>query len=93
VSHPADDAVIVWGRLGVPEIWRFDPIAEEFGFRLRRKNGTYARRERGKVFPMLTSVDILQQMKLADQRGAGTWHSQLRAWVHQEILPRRGGGG
>ena len=27
VSHSADDAVTVWGRLGVPEIWRFDPVA------------------------------------------------------------------
>ncbi len=27
VTHSADDAVIGWGRLGVPEVWRFDPIA------------------------------------------------------------------
>ena len=24
VSHSADDAIAAWGRLGVPEVWRFD---------------------------------------------------------------------
>lgn len=93
VSHPADDAVTVWGRLRVPEVWRFDPIAEEFGFWVRRKSGTYVRRDRSLVFPMLTPDDVLEQMRLADQLGAGTWHSRLRRWVRRVILPRREGDG
>ena len=24
ITHPADDALLVYGRLGVPEVWRFD---------------------------------------------------------------------
>ena len=24
VTNPADDAIAAWGRLGVPEVWRFD---------------------------------------------------------------------
>jgi Uma2 family endonuclease len=93
VSHPADDAVIVWGRLGVPEVWRFDPVAKEFGFWRRRKNGTYARAKRSRIFPMLTPRDILDQMRLADQMGAGKWHARLARWVREEIVPRQHGGG
>ena len=43
ISHSADDAVGVWGLLGVPEIWRFDPITDEFGFWIRRNDGTYVK--------------------------------------------------
>jgi Uma2 family endonuclease len=88
VSHSADDAVVVWGRLGVPEVWRFDPIAGEFGFWLRRSDGTYAAEERGLASPMLTAADILEQMKRADRVGADIWHVGLGAWVRKVILPR-----
>jgi Uma2 family endonuclease len=93
VSHEADDAVIVWGRLGVPELWRFDPITQELGFWRRRKDGTYARIKRSRIFPMLTPSDVLDQMRLADQLGAGKWHARLARWVRDEIVPRRRGGG
>ncbi len=93
VTHSADDAVIVWGRLGVPEVWRFDPIEEEFGFWVRRDDGTYERAEHSLAFPMLTAADLLEQMKLADQLGAGRWHAGLGAWVRKVIVPRRRKGG
>jgi Uma2 family endonuclease len=93
VSHSADDAIIVWGRLGVPEVWRFDPIEEKFSFWLRREDGTYTRAEHGVAFPMLTTADILEQMELADRLGAGEWFARLGAWVRKVIVPRRGKGG
>ncbi len=89
VSHSADDAVVVWGRLGVPEVWRFDPIAEEFGFWLRRPDGTFEAAECGLAFPMLTVADILEQMKRADRVGADIWHVGLGAWVRKVIVPRQ----
>jgi Uma2 family endonuclease len=92
-THSADDAVIVWGRLGVPEVWRFDPIDEEFGFWLRRDDGTYERADHGLAFPMLNAADVLEQMKLADRLGAGKWHAGLGAWVRKVILPRQSKGG
>ncbi|MGP0068012.1 MAG: Uma2 family endonuclease, partial [Isosphaeraceae bacterium] len=93
VSHSADDAVIVWGRLGVPEVWRFDPIQEEVGFWLRRPDGTYERPDHSRAFPVLAAADVLEQMKLADRLGAGKWHAGLAAWVHKVILPRVDKGG
>jgi Uma2 family endonuclease len=89
VSHSADDAMRVWGRLRVPEVWRYDPIAEEFGFWLRRQSGTYNQSQRGLAFPDLTAADVVGQMRLADQLGAGAWHRRLPAWVRETIVPRK----
>jgi Uma2 family endonuclease len=93
VSHSADDAVIVWGRLGVAEVWRFDPIAWECSFLGRRADGTYEPRDRSLAFPMLTPADVLQQMRLADELGYGEWNAQLGQWVRKVILPRKRKGG
>ncbi|MGO9467562.1 MAG: Uma2 family endonuclease [Isosphaeraceae bacterium] len=89
VSHSADDAMRVWGRLRVPEVWRYDPIAEEFGFWLRRQSGRYKQSQRGLAFPVLTAPDVVGQMRLADQLGAGAWHKRLPAWVREVIVPRQ----
>ncbi len=89
VSHSADDAMRVWGRLRVPEVWRYDPIAEEFGFWLRRQSGTYKQSKRGLAFPILAPQDVVGQMRLADQLGAGAWHKRLPAWVRETIVPRQ----
>jgi Uma2 family endonuclease len=88
VSHSADDAVITWGRLGVPEVWRFDPIAMECSFWSRRPDGTYDRIERSLAFPALTPDDVVEQMRRADELGMGEWYSNLRRWVRKVIVPR-----
>jgi Uma2 family endonuclease len=93
VSHSADDAVIVWGRLGVPEVWRFDPVAWECSFWKRRRNGTYARIDRSVAFPILTPADVVEQMRLADELGMTEWHARLGRWVRKVIVPRTRGGG
>jgi Uma2 family endonuclease len=91
VSHSADDAVIVWGRLGVPEVWRFDPIAMECSFWSRRRNGTYAIIDHSLAFPMLTPADVLDQIRLADELGTAVWHVRLGRWVRRVIVPRARG--
>lgn len=93
VSHSADDAVIVWGRLRVPEVWRFDPIALECTFWGRRQDGTYEPRETSLAFPMLTPADVLEQMGLADELGYGEWNERLGRWVRRVIVPRKRKGG
>jgi Uma2 family endonuclease len=93
VSHSADDAVITWGRLGVTEVWRFDPIAMDCSFWSRRTDSTYDRIERGLAFPMLTPEDVIEQMRLAAELGAGEWYSRLGGWVRKVIIPRKRKGG
>ena len=93
VSHSADDAMIVWGRLRVPEVWRFDPIAMKCSSWSRRRNGTYARRDTSVAFPMLTPADVLEQIRLAGELGMAAWHARLGRWVKKVIVPRSRGGG
>jgi Uma2 family endonuclease len=85
VSHPADAAMEAWGRLGVVEVWRFDPVSEEFGFWLRQEDATYKQSERSAAFPTLRATDVLEQMRLAAELGAAKWHVQARDWDQNVI--------
>jgi Uma2 family endonuclease len=91
VSHPADSALTAWGRLGVPEVWRFDPVQEQFGFSLRGFDERYSVSERSPAFPILTAADVIEQMHLADKLGASDWYNQLGDWTQGTILPRLNG--
>ena len=88
VSHSADSALTAWGRLGVPEVWRFDPVEEQVGFCLRCEDETYTVSQRSVAFPLLTTEDVLNQMRLADKLGASDWYDQLGDWIRSVILPR-----
>ena len=88
ISHPADDAMIVYGRLGVPEVWRLDVDAWIFSFCLRRDHGSYEAAIRGLALPWLATTDILDQLQLADALGVALWNAQLTEWVRTTILPR-----
>ncbi len=68
-SHPADEAIAAWGRLGVPEVWRFDVGTFTCTFWNRRDDGTYgaptnrcfvARRARGAA---AQPVRVVHQMQ------------------------------
>jgi Uma2 family endonuclease len=91
VSHPATSALTAWGRLGVPEVWRFDPAQEQFGFCIRREDDSYIVSQRSLAFPTLTSEDVLGQMRLAEKLGASEWYDQLGDWIRNVILPRLNG--
>ena len=59
LSHPADDAMLVYGRLGVPEIWRLDVEEWTLRFCLRDAEGVYADATRSLGLPFLESSEIL----------------------------------
>lgn len=81
VNHSADDAVIVWGRLKVPEVWRVDAVNETCSFWIRRRNGSYAEHDRSLAFPMLAPAEVIEQLRLADEMGSSEWEKQLDRWV------------
>jgi Uma2 family endonuclease len=91
VTHPADDSMLVYGRLGVPEVWRVDVTRETVGFWVRQDDGTYAAADRSQALPLLEPVDILEQLRLAEELGSALWNTQLGGWVRDVLLPRRGG--
>src|SRR5262245_47381798 len=58
VTHPAADAVEVWSRLEVPEIWHFNVQRWTLVFILRREDGSYAPSPRSAAFPVLEPADV-----------------------------------
>jgi Uma2 family endonuclease len=88
VSHTAEAAMAAWGRLGVAEVWRFDPVADEFSFSARQVDGRYAFSDRSLAFPALRATDVLEQMRRASELGASEWDIQLRNWV-RDAMPSR----
>ena len=92
VAHSADAALVAWGRLGVPEVWRFCPKTSAFTFCHRTEDGSYATSEHSLSFPVLSSSDVLGQMRLANEVGADLWNEQLEEWARDVIRPRLEGG-
>ena len=89
VTHSADDAIKVWGLLGVPEVWRLDASQWTLVFGVRRDDGTYAPSTHSLAFPVLEPSDVLAQIRVAEKLGASRWHRKLEGWVRDVLLPRR----
>ena len=90
VTHSADDSIAVWGRLGVPEVWRFHVDRGTLDMGVRQEDGGYRPVSRSAAFPELTPDDVLSQVRLAGELGTLHWYSQLSGWVRGVLLPRRG---
>ncbi len=88
VTHSADQAIATWGRLGVPEVWRFDVNAYSVSFWRRQDAGTYAPIEQSVSLPVLAPADVLDQIRLADTLGSARWSMQLGDWVRDVLVPR-----
>jgi Uma2 family endonuclease len=91
-SHPANDAIAAWGRLGVPEVWRFDAATFTCTFWNRRDDATYDQIIRSRFLPMLDPSDVHDQLRLATELGSSKWYVQLEDWVRDVIGPRLEGG-
>jgi len=90
LTHPADDSIQVWGRLGVPEVWHLRVDRETLTFGVRQEDGTYSPVPRSAAFPELEPADVLIQLRLASELGRSRWVAQLDGWVRTVLLPRRG---
>ena len=89
-THPADDSIAVRERLGVREVWRVNVIKETVEFAQIGTAGTYEKTSRSRAFPTLESVDLSQQLTLAEKLGWSAWVRQLNEWVRTVLLPRGG---
>jgi Uma2 family endonuclease len=91
-SHPADDAIGAWGRLGVPEVWRFEAASFTCTFWNRREDGTYEQVFRSKFLPAINPSDVVDQMNRVKELGTSKWLGLLEEWVREVIRPRLEGG-
>jgi Uma2 family endonuclease len=88
LSHPADDAVRVYARIGVPEVWRFDVGDWTFHFCHLGSDGSYAVGSRSALLAPLTSQDMLDQLRRAEELGAARWSLSLPEWVRTTVVAR-----
>jgi Uma2 family endonuclease len=88
VSHPADDAMIAWGRAGVPEVWRFDAGSFCCSFWHRRDDGRYEKTDVSTCIPQLRSDDIVELIAHAQESGLVSALAQLPDWVDRVIRSR-----
>jgi Uma2 family endonuclease len=92
-SHAADDTIAAWGRLGVPEVWRFDATTLTCTFWNRRADGTYLQVDRSLFLETLQPSDVIEQLRGAKELGTSAWYRQLEDWVRNLIRPRLEGKG
>ena len=90
-SHDAADALEVYRRLGVPEVW----IATDRGFEILGLDATepeprYLSRSSSLALPMLHVDEIADWIdRPAPEDDETLWALELRRWVAETLVPRR----
>ncbi len=93
VTHSADRSMMIYARLGVPEIWRLNANRGKLGFWSLGAGGEYTRVERSRFLPVLEPGDVLAQLELARTMSSYLeWLDQLPGWVRDTLLPRHAEG-
>lgn len=88
-SRKASDAMAIYARLGVPELWRLDVRRHILKFRALQFDGTYGEIAQSLGFPFLAPADVLAQLRRAEEaRSTIRWLGQLANWVREVIRPR-----
>ena len=82
VDHKADSkkALKLYARLGVPEVWRFEPKKKALWFGRLVGEG-YEPIDRSLNLPMLTPGLVLQALGEAERRGELEWKDWLLEWA------------
>jgi Uma2 family endonuclease len=89
-THEADEAVEVWRRFGVPEVWVCDVDALQI--LSLQPDGRYAEVPNSRAFPFLTAAEIFGWVSRAHDGPETEWIAQVRAWVRDVLAPRVRGG-
>ncbi|MBV8487347.1 MAG: Uma2 family endonuclease, partial [Planctomycetaceae bacterium] len=86
VSHDANDAVEVYRRIGVPEVWICE--ATRLTILCLESGGRYAKSERSRVFPVLTAGEIHAWVSRQNNESDTAWTKELRRRVAEVLAPR-----
>jgi Uma2 family endonuclease len=92
VSNPADLAMRAWGKMRVPEIWRFDNEQFACSFWKRRDDGAYEPISRSICLPILEPADVVALLQHAQTLGTVACLAELPAWVDRTIAKQKSGG-
>ena len=85
-THDAEEAVEVWRRFGVPEVW----VEDGNGLRILslQPDGTYSQITTSLAFPFLTSMEIHEWITKPSPGSETAWLKALRQWVAETLVPR-----
>lgn len=85
-THPVAEALEVYRRLRVPEVW----VADEDGVRIlvRQANGRYAEVPQSASFPFLTVAELTQWIMRPQAVSETDWVKEVRCWVRETLAPR-----
>jgi Uma2 family endonuclease len=88
-THDATEAVEVYRRLGVPEVW----VGDEEGLRILvlQETGRYAPAESSVALPTLKASEIFAWVARPETTSDTEWIEDLRRWVRETLIPRRVG--
>ena len=87
-SHPADDALEVYRRFGVREVW----VCDRSGivFHILGEDGRYAISPQSVCFPFLSSEELDSWAYREGQTSNTKLLRQFLIWVQETLVPRRG---
>jgi Uma2 family endonuclease len=74
----------LYASLHVPEVWRFRTRNQRLWFG-RLSGDTYQAIERSLALPLLTPVDVLEELRLGDGLSESQWDVVLRSWILQRL--------
>jgi hypothetical protein len=87
VSHDADDAVEVYRRFRVPEVWICDE--NQRTILVLQSDGHYVPSERSRAFGFLTASESHSWVSRSQDSSDAAWIKELRRWVAEVLAPRQ----
>lgn len=86
VAHDADDAIEVYRRLGVPEVWICTPA--EIVMLTLAEDGRYAEVESSAAVPGVRAAEVHSWINRPMEAGVTAWADEVRRWA-AEVVARR----
>jgi Uma2 family endonuclease len=85
-THSADEAVEIYRRFGVPEVWICDQ--DRLTILRLQQTGRYSPSDRSPALPTLTSAEIHSWVGRTQDASDTAWVKQLRRWAVDVLVPR-----
>ena len=87
-THEPSNAVEVYRRLGVPEVWVWE--CGELRIFLLGANSSYAESDTSRAFPFLSKSEVVGWISHPETDSETDWIIDLRRWVATTLAPRLG---
>jgi len=85
-THDPDEAVEVYRRFRVPEVWICDQ--SQLTILRLQQNGQYSAADRSLALPTLTAAEIHSWVTRTHDASDTAWIKELRRWVAEVLAPR-----